>query len=188
MVLKKDMSRFNPPVTAVNPVGVVSLADVYEEITSDAYKEITEKLRRLNDKDEEKVFKMTNFPWITPSGIFTKRDNDHLVSHSGRIVTDLDYVQQDLEEVKEKLINDPVFKTDLLFVSPRGKGLKWFTSIDLNMYTHKEWYVIIANYIREKYGLKADMSCSPVSQACFLCHDPKAYACSEILNEVKKWK
>jgi len=37
----------------------------------------------------------------------------------------------------------------------------------------------------EKYGLEADMSCSDVSRACFLCHDPKAYASSEILNHVK---
>lgn len=185
MVTDKTMSKFNAPISNTRPVAVVSLADVYEEITSDAYKAITEKLRSLDNEREAKEFKKLNFPWITPSGIFTKRGDAHIVLKSEEIAIDLDNVAQDLDEAKKKLINDPVFKTDLLFVSPSGKGLKWFTSIDLKMYTHKEWYTIIANYIREKYGLETDLTCSDVSRACFLCHDPKAYASSEILNPIK---
>lgn len=185
MVIDKTMSKFNAPISNTRPVAVVSLADVYEEITSDAYKAITEKLRSLDNKDEAREFKKMNFPSITPSGVFTQRGDEYIVIRNGKITMDIDDVAQDLDEVKEKLINDPVFKTDLLFVSPRGKGLKWFTSIDLKMYTHKEWYTIIANYIREKYELEADMTCSHVSRACYLCHDPKAYACSDIFNQEK---
>ena len=54
MVVYKTMSKFNAPINNTRPVAVVSLADVYEEITSDAYKAITEKLRSLDYESEAK--------------------------------------------------------------------------------------------------------------------------------------
>lgn len=179
---KKSISKFNAPVTYTIPVGVVSLAEVYEEIVSDAYKEITEVLRSLNDPKKEKEFKMEELSWITPSGTFTKRDESALVSHSNIITIDLDNVD-DMDDAKNKLLNDPYFYTLLLFVSPRGKGLKWFVPIDLEQGEHKMWYNAITNYLREAYGLKVDTTCQNVCHPCFLCHDPECYACKEILNK-----
>ena len=48
------MSKFNAPISNTRPVAVVSLADVYKETTSDAYKEMTEKLRSLDNEREAK--------------------------------------------------------------------------------------------------------------------------------------
>ena len=179
---KRSISKFNPGVRNTIPVGVVSLAEVYEEIVSDAYKVITEELRSLNDQEKEKEFKMKKLSWITTSGIFTKRDEANLVSHSNTIGIDLDYVD-DMDDAKHKLLNDPYFYTLLLFVSPRGKGLKWFVPIDLGRGGHKMWYNAITNYLREAYGLKVDTVCQNVCHPCFLCHDPDCYACKEILNK-----
>lgn len=179
---KKSISKFNAPVTYTRPVGVVSLADVHKEIISDAYKKITEELRSLNDQEKEGEFKKKKLSWITTSGIFTKRDEANLVSHSNIIGIDLDYVD-DMDDAKTKLTNDPYFYTLLLFVSPRGKGLKWFVPIDLERGGHKMWYNAITNYLRETYGLKVDTACQNVCHPCFLCHDPECYACKEILNK-----
>lgn len=183
MVLEKKISRFNPPIFATKAISTISLTDVYNEVISDAFKEITEKLRNMADEKEARDFKRNNFSWITPSGIFSKREENNLSKHSSIICADLDYVEGDLDEVKKALINDPCLYTLLLFVSPSGKGLKWFVDIDLGKGDHRTWYLAIANYIRTTYGLEADMKCKDVSRACFLCYDPQCYACSEIMNK-----
>lgn len=181
---EKNISRFRAPITATTPVATVSLVDVYNEIVGDSLKEITEQHRTIDNENEARESKKTRFPWITTSGIFTKREDKSIVLHSKIIGMDYDYVKFDLNVAKQMLINDPIFHTLLLFVSPSGKGLKWFVNIDLEKCDHKTWYTAIANYTRERYGLEADMGCKALSQACFLCHDPEAYACSEIMNVI----
>ena len=83
--MKKKISRFNPPIYATKAISTISLTDVYNEVISDAFKEITEKLRNMADEKEARDFKRNNFSWITPSGIFSKREENNLSKHSSLI-------------------------------------------------------------------------------------------------------
>ena len=82
----------------------------------------------------------------------------------------LDHLQKP-DELKERLLNDQYFETELLFTSPSGDGLKWVVSIDQSQGDHQFWFLAIANYLRQTYQVELDESGKDVSRACFLPHD-----------------
>jgi hypothetical protein len=79
------------------------------------------------------------------------------------------------EETKQKLLSDEFFETQLLFVSPSGKGIKWVVEIDLEKAPHRDWFYAISNYLLHTYSLEADSQCVNLSRACFLSHDKNCY-------------
>ena len=87
-------------------------------------------------------------------------DFDHLPNH---------------EEVRQSLLVDEYFDTQLLFVSPSGDGLKWIIPIDTTTTPHSEYFAAVANYILQTYGIEVDKSGRDISRACFLPHDPQAF-------------
>ena len=92
---------------------------------------------------------------------------------------------QRVEELFERLIDDPMFETLLLFRSPRGFGLKWFVHIDLTRCDHRTWYTAIRNYLMHTYNLddkQVDKTCGNPSRACYLCHDPLAYIKPDLIE------
>ncbi len=167
-------SYFRKPVQNTTSLGYCSLVDICMMVQSTTFKAATEKLRALNDKEKARKYKEKNFDYVTFSGIFTTRENDALVRHSGLFAVDLDHVQ-DVEGLKQKLLQDPYFETELLFVSPSGNGLKWIIPIDLKKTTHQEWARSLGIYLLKAYGQKIDPSGKDVSRACFLPHDPNIY-------------
>ena len=176
-VKTKNISYFNPPVTNTKPVEKVSYIDVYQLVTSGTLVEITNELRALCNPNAIKDFKETKLWYITPSGI----------CYNETICIDIDHIESEekLQEIKQKLIEDPYFYTLLLFRSPLGKGLKWFIPIDLYQCGHRKWFEAIRNYLYQTYGIVADEKCVNTSRSCFLCYDPEAYACKEIINHIK---
>ena len=80
-----------------------------------------------------------------------------------------------LSEMKNRLLSDEYFDTQLLFVSPSSDGLKWIISIDTGAATHADYFAAIANYIKQTYQIEVDKSGRDISRACFLPHDPQAY-------------
>ncbi|WP_425420705.1 DUF4326 domain-containing protein [Phaeodactylibacter xiamenensis] len=66
------------------------LVNLLTWLHSDKYKDAVLKLRATTDKEERKALKK-NLPCITPSGIFTQREEDCLVEHSGLIQFDIDF-------------------------------------------------------------------------------------------------
>ena len=186
-VKTKNISYFNPPVTNTKQDGNVSYVDVYQLITSDTLKAKTLEVRSLENPKLIRDLKENNFPHITPSGICYTRCDDGLKYHNETICIDIDHLESEekLQDIKQKLIADPYFYTLLLFRSPLGKGLKWFTPIDLHQCGHRKWFEAIRNYLYQTYGIIADEKCVNTSRSCFLCHDPEAYACEEIMNNIK---
>ena len=186
-VKTKNISYFNPPVTNTKPVEKVSYVDVYKLVTSGTLVEITNELRALCNPNAIKDFKATQLPHITPSGIFYTRCDDGLKYHNETICIDIDDMESEeqLLEIKRILLEDTNFYTLLLFRSPLGKGLKWFTPIDLHQCGHRKWFEAIRNYLYQTYGIIADEKCVNTSRSCFLCYDPEAYACKEIINHIK---
>ncbi len=173
--IKQKFSFFKAPVTNVTPYRDITLLDAYRVITGKYYKPQTLKLRSLSDKQENRRYKSTHFPYCTFSGTFTRRNEDALIKHSNYIALDFDHIE-DIQTLKLQLLKDPYFQTELLFVSPNGAGLKWIVSIDVTgKYSHADWFQAIYNYIRETYSIEIDKSCRDIARASFLCYDPEAF-------------
>ena len=155
------------------------LDEVAELVKGPELKPQTLLLRGIADKAAARAYKGQNFPYITPSGVFTYCNDASLVKHSKVLCIDLDGVE-DVEALKRKLIADGHFVTLMAFRSPSGNGLKWFILIDLSLADHRTWFHAVRNYLLETYSdclteKMVDRQCQNLSRACFLCHDPEIY-------------
>ena len=159
-----------------------TLQDVWTLMNSERMVKLTKELRALTDVKEQRRFKADCLPFVTFSGQFSYRNERSLIAHSALQCFDFDHLDSadELRRIRELLLNDPVFETDLLFVSPRGNGLKWVTHIDLARGEHKMWYQAIRHYLAKTYGIEADPAPSSVCSACFLCHDPDMVICEPL--------
>jgi len=167
-------SYFKAPVTNTIPNRNLSIVDTYNLIIGDIYKDRTIALRNLTDKQESRKFKAANFDYVTFSGTFSERSDKALRKHSRLICIDFDHIP-DLLELKNRLLQDEYFETELLFTSPSGDGLKWIIAIDLAKASHLDFFKSIATYILQTYHVKVDQSGKDVSRACFLPHDAEVY-------------
>ena len=167
-------SFFKAPVRNVFPAETLRLHQVFELITSDKYKRITEDLRAITDVKEARKFKANRFDYVTFSGTFEKRNDSNLLKHSNLLTIDFDHLDN-LQELKTQLLNDEYFETEMLFTSPSGDGLKWIIRIDILEVSHSEYFIAVANYIKQTYNIEVDQSGKDVSRACFLPYDPTAF-------------
>ncbi|MBW8333158.1 MAG: hypothetical protein K0M40_14125 [Prolixibacteraceae bacterium] len=174
-------SYFRCPVTNTQPNAEMTIPDVYAAIKGNKYKRQTEELRRISEPETARKYKAKHFDYVTFSGTFSKRNDVALIQHSGLITLDFDHVSS-LQELKETLLLDRYFETELMFVSPSGDGLKWIISIDLKKCNHQDWFQAIAAYIKAIYQLEVDKSGKDISRACFLPYDPKVYINLKYLN------
>ena len=171
---KGRVSFFEAPISNTKPGGELSLEEVHRLITGEKYKVRTGQLRALADKGKARKYKAANFDYCTFSGVFGLRANHALVEHSGLLCMDLDHLP-DVAKMKKRLLADPLFDTQLLFVSPSGDGLKWVVPIDLSRASHEVYFEGVAHYLLVCYGVEADKSGRDVSRACFLPYDPEAF-------------
>ena len=180
------MSFFRKPITNKRPEPQpVTLFQVYQYVRGRWALPETERLRAIADKNERRAYKGIHFDYVTPSGVFAYCNDQSLIQHSNIMCMDLDELGERVEELFEKLKNNPMFETLLLFRSPSGNGLKWWISIDLTKCDHKTWFEAIRNYLMATYQLtdeQVDKSCSNVSRACYLGHDENAYLKSELIE------
>ncbi len=183
-VVLPKFSFYSCPVANTQPNAEMTILDVYGAIKSNKYKRQTEELRSLLSPlplgegpgvgHSSRKYKAKNFDYVTFSGVFSKRNDAALIQHSGLITIDFDHVS-DILKLRENLLQDRYFETELLFVSPSGDGLKWIISIDLKVCNHQDWFKAIAAYIKATYHLDVDKSGKDISRACFLPHDPMIY-------------
>ena len=167
-------SFFKAPVRNTIPHKNVSLVQVYKYIVGDYAKVRTEKLRCFSDQKQARQYKATNFDYCTFSGIFQTRNDKALVNHSGLLCIDFDHLQN-VDLLRNQLLQDEYFETQLLFVSPSGDGLKWIISINTAKASHSEFFAAVANYILQTYKVEVDKSGRDISRACFLPYDPQAF-------------
>lgn len=155
----------------------IGIYDVFKMVTNDFRKSNTNTLRSLLTHKEQSIYKRKYFDYVTFSGVFTKRNNASLIKHSELLTIDIDNIQTEstLHRVKDQLLADSYFSTELLFTSPRGKGLKWIIEIVLEKATHLEYFKAVSNYLHQNYGVKVDASGADVSRACLLPYDLEAY-------------
>lgn len=167
-------SFFKAPVRNVFPSETLRLHQIYDLITSDKYKRITEELRTISDAKEASKFKANRFDYATFSGVFEKRNDKNLKEHSNLLTIDFDHLEN-LQDLKQQLLNDEYFETEMLFISPSGNGLKWIIRIDISEISHSEYFTAVANYIKKTYNIEVDQSGKDKSRACFLPYDPQAF-------------
>ena len=174
-------SFFKAPIKNTIPHKTVSLVQVYNAITGGYYKQHTEKLRSISDTVQARKYKAANFDYCTFSGVFTSRNDKSLVTHSELMCIDFDHVQN-TDTLRQALLADEYFDTQLLFVSPSGDGLKWIIEINTRKAPHGEYFASVANYILQTYSVEVDKSGKDISRACFLPFDPNAFINPLLLN------
>jgi len=175
-------SFFKAPIKNIIPHKTVSLVQVYNAITGEYYKQHTEKLRSISDTVQARKYKAANFDYCTFSGVFTARNDKSLITHSELMCIDFDHVQN-TDTLRQALLADEYFDTQLLFVSPSGDGLKWIIEIDTRKASHGEYFASVANYILQTYSFEVDKSGKDISRACFLPFDPNAFINPLLLNK-----
>lgn len=181
-VLIPKFSFFRHPVRNTIPEREISLVEVFELIKSNEYKQNTENLRQFSNKEQARKYKAENFDYVTFSGIFSKRSDNNLLKHSGLITIDFDHIS-DIETLKEKLLADEYFDTEMFFISPSGDGLKWIIAIDLTKGSHQLYFKAIAAYMLKTYQLEVDKSGKDISRACFLPYDSEVFINPKYLQQ-----
>lgn len=170
------------------PMQDISLVSVYKYIIGGVAKKATREVREIQNHKDSQRFKALSFLGVTPAGIFSYRSAKDLKCHSGLMVIDIDDItsHKRLLEIREQLIADPEFETELLFVSPSGRGLKWIIYVgDMGGRKHADCFAIVRKYLWGKYGIEADRSGSDVCRLCYLPYDPDCYINPELLDNFK---
>ena len=197
-IVVRHFSFFKAPIRNTIPHKSICLLDAYNYIVGDYAKQRTEKLRSIlsplscgeGSGERSRVarqFKASTFDYCTFSGMFQTRNDKALISHSCLLCIDFDHLQS-VDLLRNQLLQDEYFETQLLFVSPSGDGLKWIISIDTKQTTHSNYFTAVANYILRTYGVEVDKSGRDISRACFLPHDPQAYINPRLLNSCNSQK
>jgi hypothetical protein len=130
-----------------------------------------EDLRNTKSIEEYKEIKK-ELPAVTISGIFTSRNSEGIIKHSGLIQIDIDNVP-DYNILFEQLCNDAY--TYLCFRSPGGKGIKIIVKIFQSINTHLFQFNSLENYYKQKYGVEIDPMCNDIPRLMLLSYDPNIF-------------
>lgn len=129
------------------------------------YNELVDKIRQEPDKDKRSELKM-KLPAITPSGIFSIRNDNSLVKHSGYIALDFDHVA-DPETVKDYLGRlDFVLYCGL---SVSGAGVWALIPIEHPDQHQRQYLALEADFT--DIGLIPDPQCKNLSRLRFYSYD-----------------
>lgn len=164
-----EVSYYIGGITQTKPNKSFDAVKLLEIIRSTKYHGIVSKLRSAKDANVRKGIK-SDLDYVTWSGVFTKRQNDRLVMHSGLLCIDFDDLE-DVAATKEQLIKDKY--SFAVFLSPSGNGLKVLVLIEAAH--HLESFLELEQYYLLHYGLVVDKSGKDVARACFMSYDPNLY-------------
>ncbi len=172
-----EFSLFKEPISNKVPYKTINIQDLHKIITTDTkLSRLTAQVSNIKDKVGRNKVKTNLLPYITPSGIFRCRENEYIKFHSGYLCVDLDNLESEqMQQVKDNLLNDVNIQTCLLFRSPSRNGYKWFIRIPNDVSTHLDYFNAVENYLLKTYNYQIDGNCKDVSRACFLSYDEDAY-------------
>lgn len=142
-------------------------------LRSEKHRAAVERVRAVEDKAERDRLKKALLPGITPSGIFTYRDEEHLVKHSGLIAGDIDFKENPYnpETIKRQVAK--IRNVAYCGLSASGRGL-WFLVPIAYPEHHKEHYAaLVADFAR--LGIVLDTAPANVASFRFYSFDPDAY-------------
>ena len=178
-------------VLAVKPDGETDIASVYRYITSGQAKAATEALREMDaqgaSKDELSEYKKLYFRITTFAGVFSYRNAKSLVVRSPYLVIDIDNLASETEarQLMQRFIGDSFIETELCFLSPKGRGLKWVITLpeQWRKAEFRQQFDAARQHVVFHYGIPVDTTGSDVCRACFLPYDPLCYVNPKHLND-----
>lgn len=115
-------------------------------------------------------------PMVNPTGTFSKRGNEHLVTFSGLVQVDFDKTQNshvlDFDELRDSFFK---FIPEIAYCGRSISGKGWWVLIPVESPDKYEaHYAFIERYFKKR-NLIIDLACRPVSQPRFYSYDPDAY-------------
>ncbi|MCR4582147.1 MAG: hypothetical protein K5764_01125 [Prevotella sp.] len=169
-------------VLATKPQQTQSAEWVYRYIISERARWATETLRSMvgvATREELNDFKKLNFEVATFAGIFGYRNARNLMERSPFMVLDIDDLAstEEARSIQRQLIDDEMVETELCFLSPKGRGVKWVVRIpewaqDPNF---KMTFQKLQQHAAFELGVTIDKSGSDICRACFLPHDKDCF-------------
>jgi len=184
-------SYFIKPIQNIKPSKEINLFEAWQLITGNDFEQVTTQLRSIEDIKAAKRFKASNFDYVTFNGTFTERADTAAKTASSYFTVDVDNIGEQLMQFRESIINDKVLCPQLVFISPRGNGLKIILKIDTDLLdltanskrTNTIWQSVntyfsihYANLITPTAKMEfIDPACKDLSRACFICHDATAF-------------
>lgn len=167
-------SYFRRPIQNTRPCVTATPVDIFKYIIGPVARGRTKELRSIKDKNEARKYKATQFDYCTFSGVFSTRNKSGLLQPSNLLCLDFDHVT-DHDSLKERLLSDPLFETELLFVSPSGDGLKWVVAVDYQGFDHGQYFDAVRNYLIGEGIPEPDGACRDITRSCFLPYDPDVF-------------
>lgn len=167
-VLNVEVSYFRNINDTANPVTVI----LYTYLQSNKHRAAIERLR-ATDNQKERARLKDLLPGITPSGVFSYRDEKHLVKHSGGIAGDIDFKDNPYnpETIKKQVAK--IRNVAYCGLSASGTGL-WFYVVIAYPEFHKEHYEsLITDFAR--LGIKLDTKPKNPASFRYYSYDPNAY-------------
>lgn len=150
---------------------VTSVDEFINKIRFGEWKDVFERISKIEDKAQRTKAKKEGVPYVTISGKFNRRAAIDLVKHSGFICLDFDGLEDKIDEAFNKIISDHY--TYAAFKSVSGRGISAIVKIDPKR--HLDAFLGLEVYFADKYELYVDTNCKDVSRARFVSYDPNAY-------------
>ena len=128
-------------------------------LNSDKHRGKVEEIRSIQDEGIQKAIKKT-LPAITPCGLFSYRDEKHLIEHSGFLVFDIDFADNthisNFDTLKEQISH--VICVAYCGLSVRGKGFWGLVPITISTpEVHKYRFNALSNFFKG-YHINLDPS------------------------------
>lgn len=139
------------------------------------YRAKIEQLRTIQDEGLQKVIK-ASLPAITPSGVFSYRDTEHLIEHSGFLVFDIDKVDNkhiSFTGLREQISHIP--SVAYCGLSVRGQGFWGLVPIPKSTpEEHKQRFSALVKDFKV-FDINLDPSGSDICRLRIYSWDPDAY-------------
>ena len=150
-----------------------TVAQIYDYIGRGDWEKYTSPLRSLDYGSKEYKAQKNKFPAFTLSGVFPEyqRNDESVVSFTGKIAIDLDGLSDNVYDVKESLKEDDF--VEAVFLSAGGNGLVVVIKINPNEFL--ESFLAIEKYFKANYGLEVDSSCKNISRLRYVTSDPDIF-------------
>jgi DNA-binding transcriptional MerR regulator len=144
---------------------------VLNRIKDGATKELVKRIRKEKNKSERNELKKL-LPAICFSGVFNKRADNALQTHSGLICLDFDGYSKNKEllQDKENLCKDKYVMS--AFISPSGDGLKVIVKIPADVENHVNYFNSLQQHFESP---NFDKVTKNVSRVCYESYDPLTY-------------
>lgn len=169
-------------VPSTKPLMNVDISWVGNYVLSERAKTQTMELRQMIGTATEqqlREYKLLQFDAVAAAGIFSYGNAASLTVRSPYVVIDVDDLSstEEAREIQQILINDSEVVTALCFVSPKGRGVKWWVELPewCQGLKFDEQYAALSRYIGYEYGILADSTGSNVNRLCFLPYDNECF-------------